>query len=486
LKISISYPPLESEKGIPLLSQNRQFQWFNDPTFIYPMVPASAATLLQHNGYTVIWDDAIAERKTYVQWKKDVEIEKPDMIVMETKTPVIKMHWKILKDIKEVLPDTKLVLMGDHVTALPQESFQNSPVDYILTGGDYDFLLANLVDYINQKVSELGPGIYWQDNGKIQYSGKVEKKYDLNTLPIIDRDLTKWQLYAYHNGNYRKTPGTYTMVGRDCWYHQCTFCSWTTLFPKFNKRSPQSLLDEIGVLIEKYGVKEIMDDTGTFPIGNWLKEFCEGMIKRGYHKKINIDCNMRLGSSITYDEMKLMKKAGFRLILVGIESANQKTLDRVKKGETIEEMVEAVKFMRKAGLFPHITIMFGYPWETEQDAKNTLNLGKYLLTKNYAYTMQATMVVAYPGTPLFEECRVNNWLATEDWNQFDMRGPVMKTPLRNEQLMKYVQGLYSVSFNPEFLFRKILSIRDFYDLKYFIRAGKKVMGHLFDFSFKKS
>ena len=122
---------------------------------------------------------------------------------------------------------------------------------------------------------------------------------------------------------------------------------------------------------------------------------------------------MRLGSSITYDEMKLMKKAGFRLILVGIESANQKTLDRVKKGETIEEMVEAVKLMRKAGLFPHITIMFGYPWETEQDAKNTLNLGKYLLIKNYAYTMQATLVVAYPGTPLFEECRVNNWLTTE-------------------------------------------------------------------------
>ena len=46
LKISISYPPLESDKGIPLLSQNRQFQWFSEPTYIYPMVPAYAATLL--------------------------------------------------------------------------------------------------------------------------------------------------------------------------------------------------------------------------------------------------------------------------------------------------------------------------------------------------------------------------------------------------------------------------------------------------------
>ena len=51
LKISISYPPLESDKGIPLLSQNRQFQWFSEPTYIYPMVPAYAATLLKENGF---------------------------------------------------------------------------------------------------------------------------------------------------------------------------------------------------------------------------------------------------------------------------------------------------------------------------------------------------------------------------------------------------------------------------------------------------
>ena len=39
MKIAISHPPLPSEKGVALLSQNRQFQWFNNPTFIYPMVP---------------------------------------------------------------------------------------------------------------------------------------------------------------------------------------------------------------------------------------------------------------------------------------------------------------------------------------------------------------------------------------------------------------------------------------------------------------
>ena len=55
MKIAITYPPLESDKGIPLLGQNRQFQWFNNPTYIYPMVPAYAATLWQSKGFDVTW-----------------------------------------------------------------------------------------------------------------------------------------------------------------------------------------------------------------------------------------------------------------------------------------------------------------------------------------------------------------------------------------------------------------------------------------------
>ena len=485
MKIAITYPPL-SGKGIPLLSQNRQFQWFNDPTFIYPIAPATAATYLKQNGYDVVWLDGIAEQLNYTRWKEMMIQENPDAIAIETKTPVINKHYEIIKDMKVSLPGCKFILMGDHVTAFPEEAFSDCPLDFVITGGDYEFLLNSIAGYMSGKSSQLEPGIYYRESsGSIRNSGKFERKYDLNVLPFIDRELTGWQNYAYHNGNYKKTPGTYIMSGRDCWYHQCTFCSWTTLFPTFNKRTPESVLDEIGELIEKYNVREIMDDTGTFPVGDWLHEFCKGMIERGYNRKVSLDCNMRLGSSINPDEMKLMKKAGFRLVLVGIESANQNTLDRVKKGEKIDEMIEAVKQLHKAGLFPHITIMFGYPWENEADALNTLNLGKYLLTKNFAYTMQATVVIPYPGTPLFDECRERNWLLTENFSHYDMREPVMKTEMGNEKLMKLVQGLYEVSFNPEFIARKLLSIRDFEDVRYFLRAGKKVAGHIFDFKDRK-
>ena len=289
-------------KGTPLLSQNRQFQWFNKPTYIYPMVPAYAATLLKEKGYDVIWSDGIAQQITYEDWIPCCE--DIDILAMETKTPVIKEHWKIVNDIKTRYPELIVVLMGDHVTALPDESMNKCSVDYILTGGDYDFLLLNLMDHLSSGV-ELEPGIWYRNtsNGSIANTGSFELNHDLNTLPFIDRDLSCWKMYSEYNGNYKSLPGTYTMVGRDCWYHKCKFCSWTTLYPQFRVRTPESLLDEVGMLIERYGVKDIMDDTGTFPVGDWLRTFCEGMIERGYNKKVAMQIYERLKHQISQSEI---------------------------------------------------------------------------------------------------------------------------------------------------------------------------------------
>lgn len=161
-KIAISYPPMPSEKGVPLLTQNRQFQWFNNPTYIYPMVPSYAASLLQEHGYDVMWDDAIAEELTQDEWLERIKKFQPDMIVFESKTPVIKRHWKLIEVMKEELPEATIVLIGDHVTAMPEESMKNSKVDFIATGGDYDFLELNIANHINHG-EKLESGIWYRE-----------------------------------------------------------------------------------------------------------------------------------------------------------------------------------------------------------------------------------------------------------------------------------------------------------------------------------
>jgi radical SAM superfamily enzyme YgiQ (UPF0313 family) len=454
------------------------------------MVPASAATLLSNRGYDVFWDDAIAKQQTYESWIEFVLKSKPEVIAIETKTPVIKMHWGIINELKEKLPDTKIILMGDHVSEMPEESMKNSKVDFVITGGDYDFLLLSICDYLKTKgKSKLESGIWYRlkelKKEVIKNSGKFELCHNLNDLPFIDRDLTMWQLYK-ENGNYKYLPGTYTIAGRDCWWGKCTFCSWPGLFPRYRARKPESLFEEIKILVEKYHIREVMDDSGTFPVGEWLKRFCNLMINSGLNKKVRISCNMRF-SAVKKEDYELMRKAGFRFLLFGLESANQETLDRINKGVKVEEIEDSCRLAKEAGLNPHITVMIGYPWESYEMAKKTLDFAKSLFEKGYADTLQATIVMPYPNTPLYKECLKNNWLDIKpgDWEKFDMRQRVMKSPLTEEQIKELTSSLYKLAFRPKFIAKQILSVRDLDDIKYLWRGFKAVVGkHLIDFSSK--
>jgi radical SAM superfamily enzyme YgiQ (UPF0313 family) len=297
ISVSISYPPLESPNGTPFLSQNRQFQWTNTGNVILPVIPAYGASALKKLGYKVYWDDAIAEKISYSHWLKRIIKRRPSLIFIETKTPVIKKHWSIIKELKQLLPSSKVILMGDHVTALPEESLQNCPIDYVITGGDYDFMMINLINHLARK-ENLEPGFYYKKNNIITTTGKFAlNHHNLDTLPIIDRQLTKWHLYSHHNTNFKFKPGAYIMSGRDCWWGKCTFCSWTTTHPfnTFRHFSVNHTIKEIENLVS-LGVKEIFDDSGTLPIGRWLTDLCHELITRGLNKKIVLGCNMRFGA----------------------------------------------------------------------------------------------------------------------------------------------------------------------------------------------
>ncbi len=272
------------------------------------------------------------------------------------------------------------------------------------------------------------------------------------------------------------------MSARDCWWGRCTFCSWTTMFPgnSYRSRSAAKALDEVGLLID-LGVKEIMEDSGTLPISEWLEDFCQGMIERGYNKKVKIDCNMRINAISDLKTWQLMKKAGFRLVLFGLESANQKTLKRINKNLRIDEIEKNLKLCKQAGLEPHITAMVGYPWENKADAQKTIDLAKNLFRKGYVDTLQATIVIPYPGTPLYKYCQENNLLNFTDYERFDQREQVMKSDLTTEEVKKMTQDLYKSFLSPIFILKKIISIRSLAQLKFLYNAGSKVLAHLNDF-----
>ena len=478
MRILVGYPPVISEKGAPLLSQNRQFQWFHRPTFIYPMVPASAATLAAADGHEVRWVDAIAERLDEKAFEKLYREFAPDVFLTETKTPVVKTTWRTVLRLKEIAPRTRIALCGDHVTALPQETFDHCPVDFLLLGGDYDVLFRDLLRAL-EKHSDLPPGVLTK--GSAEAGPPPRPGTPLDSLPWIDRDLTKWHLYSRENGNFRDIPGTYTMAGRDCWWGKCHFCSWTTLYPNWRTRSPENLLDEIGMLLDKYPLREIFDDTGCFPAGDWLRRFCKGVVERGYHKRVTLGCNMIPGA-LSQELYDLMGEANFKFVLFGLESAQESTLDRIHKCPCAKNLEESLHMAKRAGLRPHVTCMVGYPWETREEAQTTIDLARRLFDKGDIDTLQATIVIPYPGTPLFRECQEQGWLKTEDWDRYDMREPIMKSPMADSDILAMTRGIYSSFLTPRFLWRQLTSIRTWRDVRFYARAAGRVAGHLLDFA----
>ena len=480
MKIFISYPPFR-DKGSPMWTQNRQFQWYHVGSFIYPLVPAMAATLLDRQGFEVVWDDSIAEGRNLDQFFDRVSTEKPDIIAFETKTPVVRRLWELAAALKANGGESRLVLFGDHVTAKPEESMMKSPIDYVITGGNYDISLLALAKHLRDE-DALPNGIWYRDGAQIKNTGRFKLDFDLNELPFIDRRLT--QAHLYGEKWKKRRPFMYTMVGRDCPWGKCAFCAWTTLYPRFRTRKPESLLDELGYLIDEFGVKEVFDDTGTFPGGNWLKSFCEGMIQRGYSREILFSCNMRFDYLRDPKVPELMKRAGFRKVKSGLESANDTTLAKINKGLKVADIVKGCKNAARAGIDVHLTAIVGYPWETKEDAQRTLDLATKLMAEGDAEMLQATVLVPYPGTPLYNYGLDNDLFRFDptDYDRFDMTEPVLKTPdMTPEEVVGMCQGLYKAFLTPRFVCRRLMNTHSWEDLDYLIRGAKAVIGHLKDF-----
>ena len=307
----------------------------------------------------------------------------------------------------------------------------------------YPCHLAAYATYLRNQ----GHEVIWDDRhganiGDKQIFDDSQIDVPFGDLPFPDRGFTdaknkRWQSY----GNYKFHPATHMMASNLCWWGRCTFCVDTLKLQQGEKRglrTVEHVLNEIDDLIV-HGYKEVFDDSGTFPIGDWLRDFCGEMISSGMNKKIVLGCNMKPISERVVP-FKLMKEAGFRFILVGVESANQRTIDKIVKGQESHKVVENMKAMSDAGLEVHLTSMFGYEWETHEENMNTVRQIHLLLRKGYVKTAQASVFM-----------------------------PPRTAPPENHPAQQYIKKVYDVYKKPWYWCRKIRDIKDVHDLTYLFK-----------------
>jgi radical SAM superfamily enzyme YgiQ (UPF0313 family) len=286
-----------------------------------------------------------------------------------------------------------------------------------------------------------GHQVFWKEipeENKFKWGAFVDKviyapeDITFSMLPHPDRVWTK--AYEYTSGNYKYLPGTHIMSASGCWWGKCSFCVENG--QPYEVRPVEDVISEIEEC-KALGFKSLFDDSATFPDNQWCYEFCKRVIKL----KVNLGCNLRINSNVDFE---LMKNAGFEMVLIGIESANESTLEKINKGIKIKDIIPIFQNASKVGLAPHATAIIGFPFETYEDTMQTINLVKYLLIKGYAKTAQISFYV-----------------------------PPKDQPQGNELYRKYVTKFYEVGFNPEFWYNKITSIKSIADLHYLIRGIQK-------------
>ena len=275
----------------------------------------------------------------------------------------------------------------------------------------YPVLLAMEATYYEeQRIHE----VTWNEKTDVQYDKVITEPEGIPflSLPHPNRHLTGAMDSIYQrNGNFKYHPGTYIQSASGCSHGRCIFCVENG--KPYEVRKVEDVISEIEEC-KSLGFKEVFDDSATFPTGDWLERFM-GSFNR-FNGGIRLSCNIRINSAVDF---KAMRDCGFRMLLFGIESSSQYTLDKINKGVKVEDIIPTIRKAAESGLEPHIAVMFGYPWESVDDASNTLRLVHYLLRKGYAKTAQASLYCpqGHDG---------------------------------NEAFKKYVKKIYNVGYDPRF------------------------------------
>jgi radical SAM superfamily enzyme YgiQ (UPF0313 family) len=243
-------------------------------------------------------------------------------------------------------------------------------------------------------------------------------------------------------------------------------------------RSAGNVLDELEWLKNVHGAEAFTfyDDTLTFD-KNRLLTICNGMKNR----KIGLpwDCQTRV-DQVSKEILAEMKAAGCQQVFFGVESGCQQILDAVNKKTSIEQNEKAIRMAKQAGLFVTISLMIGYPGETRDTLKQTLDF----VQRSKPDDVYLCVATPYPGTELRSLVEKRGWKMSSNLDLYDTMTPVFENPeLPSEEIIKFRREFYNSFYSPSYVFRQLLK-RNYYSrmmartafnhLLWRIKSGRKI------------
>lgn len=453
-------------------------------TLYYPMWLAYAAGVLEQEGFDVRLIDAPAQDYSIDDTLKEIGTFGPRLIVIDTSTPSINNDIRVLERIKTASEEVFTLLVGRHVSALPDETMAASSQIDAVAIGEYDYIVRDLAEAIKaaSPLSEVR-GLLWRDKGseKCVRNEPMPLIDDLDELPFVSQvykkhlDISK---YFYGHSRY---PIVVIVTGRGCPY-RCFYCCYpqTMYGHKLRLRSSENVAAEFQYISRNFPqVREIMleDDTLTVSAKH-AERVADALISVG--NKIPFSANSR-ADIVDVDILKKLRRAGCRLLCVGYESGNQNILDNISKGLKIERAIEFSKATKRAGIMVHGCFMAGCPGETKETLEKTLEYAKKLNPD----TAQFYPLMVYPGTKAYSWAKDKGYLLTEDYSKWlteeGLHATVLERPeLSSQYLLDFCdRARREFYLRPRYILRKgwqsLLSVSE---LKRNVKGFRNLVRHL--------
>jgi anaerobic magnesium-protoporphyrin IX monomethyl ester cyclase len=397
----------------------------------YPVeiLDAFIAATYQQNGETT------TVGLPFEQIKQEIAARKPDIVgISGPFTCQIENSLKVSRLVKEVNPDTWVVIGGPHVTLVPKEFLGEAKNVDIAVVGEGEYAMSEVAQAFEGKkrLNEIN-GIAYRENGTVIVNPKRPLIQNLDELPYPAYELVDMEQYLNPQKiGYRsfQNRAISMITSRGCPFN-CCFCAvHLHMGQGFRAHSAEYVLNHIQYVVEKYKVRNIFfeDDNLTLDLKRF-EAICDGIIER----KIKIGWETPNGvraDCLNLEVLKKMKQSGANSVFVGVESGDQAILDNVIcKSLDLNRVVEFAKNAQQIGLKTGAFYIIGFPGETKANMQRTVDFALELKRK---YDVGMHLFAATPsyGTRLYEECKTKGYLPADlSWNSFAQARQAKGMPL---------------------------------------------------------
>lgn len=448
---------------------------------VAPLGPAYIASVLRNEGHDIQAIDAAIEGIDNVEkFKFDTYIfglNTADTIdLIEEGTEIICFsfmftnNWyydlELVDEARKKFPNAILIAGGEHVTAVPEYTFDTAPeLDYIVMG-EGEATIMELMNCIEKEQSlEKVSRIAYKKDGKVvinNFSRKIKRINDVDEIPWPAWELFPLQKYFDNKVSYGVYRGNSLpiMASRGCPY-ECTFCSNPQMWGrKYTLRDVNDFVDEMEYLYNTYNVVnfDFYDLTAVIKKA-WIVEMADEILRR----KLDITYQIPAGTrteAIDFEVAEKLYASGCKNITYAPESGSAKVLSDVKKKIKLSTMFDSIRYSNKVGMNIKLNIMVGFPDETHLDILKTV---LFLLKSSWygAHDMYPAVLSPYPGSALYDRLVEDGAIdlysdeyIIEIINSHDLwPGKVYCNNVSSTTIKVYTLIMYFVFYTSNFIFR---------------------------------